>query len=36
MSTLPLDVTDTESIKSCHERVEEITSGRLDFLVNNA
>ncbi|KAK3390051.1 acylglycerone-phosphate reductase-like protein [Podospora didyma] len=36
MSTLALDVTKPESIKTCHEEVAKITGGTLDFLVNNA
>ncbi|TDZ38165.1 NADPH-dependent 1-acyldihydroxyacetone phosphate reductase [Colletotrichum spinosum] len=36
MTTLPLDVTKAESIAECKARVTELTSGRLDFLVNNA
>ncbi|KAI0131427.1 NAD(P)-binding protein [Daldinia grandis] len=36
MSTLPLDVTDAESIKQCHEEVAKITGSKLDILVNNA
>ncbi|KAK5654551.1 hypothetical protein OQA88_7180 [Cercophora sp. LCS_1] len=36
MSALPLDVTKTESIKTCHDEVAKITGGTLDFLVNNA
>ncbi|KAI1652825.1 NAD(P)-binding protein [Daldinia decipiens] len=36
MSTLPLDVTDAESIKQCHEEVAKLTGGKLDILVNNA
>jgi NAD(P)-dependent dehydrogenase (short-subunit alcohol dehydrogenase family) len=36
MSTLPLDVTNAESIRACHESVKKITGGRLDFLINNA
>ncbi|KAK1780214.1 hypothetical protein QBC45DRAFT_409372 [Copromyces sp. CBS 386.78] len=36
MSTLALDVTNKESIKTCHEEVAQITGGKLDILVNNA
>lgn len=36
MSILALDVTDPASIEACRQRVEFITSGRLDILVNNA
>ncbi|KAK3487491.1 uncharacterized protein B0T23DRAFT_207829 [Neurospora hispaniola] len=36
MSTLALDVTNAESIKTCHEEVAQITGGKLDILVNNA
>jgi NADP-dependent 3-hydroxy acid dehydrogenase YdfG len=36
MSTLPLDVTDEESIKECHSTVAKMTGGKLDILVNNA
>lgn len=36
MSTVALDVTNSESIKACHDAVAKITGGRLDILVNNA
>ncbi|KAK8105204.1 NADPH-dependent 1-acyldihydroxyacetone phosphate reductase [Apiospora kogelbergensis] len=36
MHTLPLDVTSSKSIASCHEAVGKVTGGRLDILVNNA
>ena len=36
MSTVPLDVTDADSIATCHEKVQKITNGKLDILVNNA
>ncbi|KAK4227344.1 hypothetical protein QBC38DRAFT_477924 [Podospora fimiseda] len=36
MTTLALDVTKKESIKTCHDEVAKITGGKLDFLVNNA
>lgn len=36
MSTLALDVTNAESIKTCHSEVAAITGGTLDILVNNA
>ncbi|KAK4169716.1 hypothetical protein QBC43DRAFT_306572 [Cladorrhinum sp. PSN259] len=36
MTTLALDVTNAESIKTCHDQVASITGGRLDILVNNA
>ncbi|KAI1740989.1 hypothetical protein F4680DRAFT_77362 [Xylaria scruposa] len=36
MSTLALDVTDTESIRKCHEEVAKLNGGKLDILVNNA
>lgn len=36
MTTLPLDVTKTESIEECKKAVSELTGGRLDILVNNA
>ncbi|OHF01979.1 short chain dehydrogenase [Colletotrichum orchidophilum] len=36
LTTLPLDVTDSDSIAICKTRVCELTGGRLDFLVNNA
>ncbi|KAI0479385.1 hypothetical protein GGR56DRAFT_634749 [Xylariaceae sp. FL0804] len=36
MSTLALDVTNAESIKTCQEQVAQITGGKLDILVNNA
>ncbi|KAK3318709.1 acylglycerone-phosphate reductase-like protein [Apodospora peruviana] len=36
MSTLALDVTKAESIKTCHDEVAKLTGGKLDFLVNNA
>lgn len=36
MSTLALDVTDAESIKTCHAEVAKLTGGKLDILVNNA
>ncbi|KAI4859147.1 NAD(P)-binding protein, partial [Hypoxylon rubiginosum] len=36
MSTLALDVTDAESIKTCHDEVAKLTNGKLDILVNNA
>ncbi|KAK0636775.1 acylglycerone-phosphate reductase-like protein [Bombardia bombarda] len=36
MSTVALDVTNAESIKTCHAEVAKITGGTLDFLVNNA
>ncbi|KAK4442459.1 acylglycerone-phosphate reductase [Podospora aff. communis PSN243] len=36
MSTLALDVTKSDSIKTCHEEVAKITGGKLDILVNNA
>ncbi|KAL0780319.1 hypothetical protein CaCOL14_004803 [Colletotrichum acutatum] len=36
LTTLPLDVTNSDSIAVCKARVSELTGGRLDFLVNNA
>ncbi|KAK1975130.1 short chain dehydrogenase [Colletotrichum cereale] len=36
LTTLPLDVTNAESIAACKKSVAELTEGRLDFLVNNA
>jgi 1-acylglycerone phosphate reductase len=33
---LAMDVTDTESLKSVKEQIEEKTGGTLDILVNNA
>lgn len=36
MTTLALDVTSEESIKTCHDAVSELTGGKLDILVNNA
>jgi 1-acylglycerone phosphate reductase len=36
MTTLALDVTNAESIKSCHHAVSALTGGKLDILVNNA
>ncbi|KAI1780318.1 NAD(P)-binding protein [Hypoxylon cercidicola] len=36
MSAVALDVTDAESIKTCHEEVAKLTNGKLDILVNNA
>ncbi|WQF79073.1 Putative short-chain dehydrogenase/reductase SDR, NAD(P)-binding domain superfamily [Colletotrichum destructivum] len=36
LTTLPLDVTNAESIAACKKNVTELTGGRLDFLVNNA
>ncbi|KAH9896156.1 NAD(P)-binding protein [Xylariomycetidae sp. FL2044] len=36
MSTVALDVTDSESIRRCHEEVAKINGGKLDILVNNA
>ncbi|KAJ4287842.1 NADPH-dependent 1-acyl dihydroxyacetone phosphate reductase [Collariella sp. IMI 366227] len=36
MTCLPLDVTNEESIKACHDDVSKITGGKLDILVNNA
>ncbi|KAK0620580.1 hypothetical protein B0T14DRAFT_567322 [Immersiella caudata] len=36
MSTLALDVTKSDSIKTCHDEVAKLTSGKLDILVNNA
>lgn len=36
LTTVQLDVNDQESIKAATERVSELTSGRLDILVNNA
>lgn len=36
LTTLPLDVTNPESIAACKKNVNELTGGRLDFLVNNA
>ncbi|KAI1084848.1 NAD(P)-binding protein [Whalleya microplaca] len=36
MSTVALDVTDSDSIKKCHGEVANITGGKLDILVNNA
>lgn len=36
MSTVKLEVTNAASIAACKARVDEITGGRLDFLVNNA
>ncbi|KAI1294381.1 NAD(P)-binding protein [Xylaria venustula] len=36
MSVVPLDVTDAESIKKCHDEVAKINGGKLDILVNNA
>nr|XP_036577606.1 short chain dehydrogenase [Colletotrichum truncatum]KAF6784640.1 short chain dehydrogenase [Colletotrichum truncatum] len=36
MTTVALDVTSSENIAACKQRVNELTGGRLDFLVNNA
>jgi NAD(P)-dependent dehydrogenase (short-subunit alcohol dehydrogenase family) len=36
MTTLALDVTKTDSIKTCHDEVSKLTGGKLDILVNNA
>ena len=36
MSTVALDVTNAESIKTCHSEVAALTGGTLDILVNNA
>jgi 1-acylglycerone phosphate reductase len=36
MTALALDVTNAESIKTCHEEVSKLTGGKLDILVNNA
>lgn len=36
LTILPLDVTSKESIAECKTQVEQLTSGRLDILVNNA
>ncbi|KAF9762204.1 hypothetical protein IL306_003497 [Fusarium sp. DS 682] len=36
ISVVPLEVTDSESIEECKEKVSELTGGRLDILVNNA
>lgn len=36
MSTVELDVTNKESIAACHQKVDKITGGKLDILVNNA
>jgi len=36
MSTLALDVTNSESIVSAKTEVEQLTGGKLDILVNNA
>lgn len=33
---LDLDVTEDESVQSAETRVQEVTEGRLDILVNNA
>ena len=36
MSVVALDVTDPASIEACRQKVDAITGGRLDILVNNA
>lgn len=36
LSILALDVTSKQSIDECKSRVEQLTEGRLDILVNNA
>ncbi|KAK4239016.1 hypothetical protein C8A03DRAFT_14575 [Achaetomium macrosporum] len=36
MTTLALDVTKADSIKTCHDEVSKLTGGKLDILVNNA
>ena len=36
MVTLSLEVDRVESIKVCKEKVEQVTGGSLDYLVNNA
>ncbi|KAK4134612.1 NAD(P)-binding protein [Trichocladium antarcticum] len=36
MTALALDVTNAESIKTCHDDVAKLTGGKLDILVNNA
>lgn len=36
LSTLQLDVTNSDSLKACHEAVAKLTAGKLDILVNNA
>lgn len=36
MTVLPVDVTSDESVNNLKNEVTEITSGKLDYLVNNA
>lgn len=36
ITTIQLDVTDSTSIEKCHQIVSDLTSGRLDILINNA
>lgn len=36
IETLKLDVEDSESIKAAAKAVEELTGGKLDFLLNNS
>jgi 1-acylglycerone phosphate reductase len=36
MTTLALDVASSESIKACHDKVQALTGGKLDILINNA
>ena len=36
MTTLELDVTNSQSIEACRNSVADLTGGRLDILVNNA
>lgn len=36
LTTVQLDVDDPKSVSAAKERVEEITGGKLDILVNNA
>ncbi|VDB85729.1 unnamed protein product [Peniophora sp. CBMAI 1063] len=36
MTTLRLDVTDKEAIRSARDEIDELTGGRLDVLINNA
>ena len=36
METVQLDVTDLASIQNARDKVEQLTGGKLDILVNNA
>lgn len=36
MIALPVDVTKSEEVELCRDKVAEITGGKLDVLINNA